>query len=200
MTTSREQFRQWLEAPEGARLEFKEARRRYDLQKLLQYCVALANEGGGHVLLGVSDHRPRKVVGTQAFSEPGRTEAGLRQRLGHRVPVEELRYDNRRVLIVHVPARLPGTAWHLDRRYLKRAGDELAPLGDAELKSMFDETGPDFSAQPCTASPARHRRREHHRSAEPAKSTHCRGLGLRRLGGTVGAGSQHHGRDRHSPE
>ena len=95
MTTSTDQFRLWLEAPEGVHLEFKEARHRYDFEKLLQYCVALANEGGGHVLLGVSDQRPRKVVGTQAFSEPGRTEAGLRQRLGHRVPVEELQYDNR---------------------------------------------------------------------------------------------------------
>ena len=151
MTTSTEQFRQWLEAPEGARLEFKEARHNYHFEKLLQYCVALANEGGGHVLLGVSDRRPRTVVGTQAFLQPGRTEAGLRQRLGHRIPVEELRYDNQRVLIVHVPARLPGTAWNLDGRYLKRAGDELASLGDAELKSMFDETGPDFSAQPCAA-------------------------------------------------
>ena len=53
MTTSREQFRQWLEAPEGARLEFKEARRKYDLKKLFQYCVALANEGGGQILFGV---------------------------------------------------------------------------------------------------------------------------------------------------
>ena len=52
---------------------------------------------------------------------------------------------------MHVPARLPGTAWHLDGRYLKRAGDELASLGDAELKSIFDETGPDFSAQRCAA-------------------------------------------------
>ena len=151
MTTSREQFRQWLEAPEGARLEFKEARHSYHFEKLLQYCVALANEGGGQILLGVSDRRPRSIVGTRAFPEPGRTEAGLRQQLGHRIPVEEFHCGNQRVLIVHVPARLPGTAWHLDGRYLKRAGDELAPLGDAELRSMFDEAGPDFSAQPCAA-------------------------------------------------
>ena len=29
MTTSKAQFRQWLKAPEGARLEFKEARNNY---------------------------------------------------------------------------------------------------------------------------------------------------------------------------
>ena len=61
MTTSREQLRQWLEAPEGARLEFKEARRNYHFEKLLRYCVALANEGGGQILLGVSDRA--QVIG-----------------------------------------------------------------------------------------------------------------------------------------
>ena len=63
-------------------------------------------------------------------------------------------HRGRRVLIAHVPARLPGTAWHVDGRYLKRAGDDLAPLGDAELRAIFAETGPDFSAEPCAASVA----------------------------------------------
>ena len=76
MTTSREQFRQWLEAPEGARLEFKEARHSFHFEKLLQYCVALANEGGGQILLGVSDRRPRTIVGTRAFPEPGLRKPG----------------------------------------------------------------------------------------------------------------------------
>jgi ATP-dependent DNA helicase RecG len=151
MRTTPEQLQQWLTEPEGARLEFKEAKSRYDFEKLLQYCVALANEGGGKIVLGVTDRRPRTVVGTAAFDEPGRTEAGLHQRLMHRIPVEELRLPEGRVLVVHVPARLPGTAWQIDGRYLKRAGDDVASLGDAELKTIFAESGPDFSAQVCPA-------------------------------------------------
>lgn len=54
-----------------------------------------------------------------------------------------------RVVIVHVPPRLPGTAWEIDGRYFKRAGDDLAALSGQELRDMFAETGPDFSAQPC---------------------------------------------------
>lgn len=107
--------------------------------------------GGGKIILGVTDRRPRKVVGTAAFDEPGRTEAGLHQRLTHRIPVEEMKLSEGRVLVVHVPGRLPGTAWHIDGRYLKRAGDDLATLGDAELRAIFAETGPDFSAQVCPA-------------------------------------------------
>ncbi len=29
----------------------------------VKYCVALANEGGGHFILGVTDKRPRKIIG-----------------------------------------------------------------------------------------------------------------------------------------
>lgn len=151
MATTREQLQQWLDEPEGVRLEFKEAKQNYHFEKLLDYCVALANEGGGKIILGVTDRRPRAIVGTRAFAEPGRTEAGIHDRLGHRVPVEELRTTEGRVLIVHVPCRLPGTAWDIEGRYLKRAGDEVAPLGAAELRAIFAETGPDFSAEICGA-------------------------------------------------
>lgn len=71
MTTAAD-FKSILEAAEGSRLEFKEAKNRYDFDELLHYCVALANEGGGKIVLGVTDKRPRHVVGTQAFLEPGR--------------------------------------------------------------------------------------------------------------------------------
>ena len=129
--------------------EFKEAKANYHFDKLLPYCVALANEGGGKVVLGATDKRPRKIVGTSAFHEPERTEAGIYQRLHRRVPVEVLQTPEGRVLVFHVPGRLPGNPWHLDGRYLKRAGDEQAALSEDELRAIFAETGPDFSAEPC---------------------------------------------------
>ncbi len=147
--TSREEVDRWLAEPEGTNLEFKEAKNRYDFEKLVEYVVGLANEGGGTILLGVSDLRPRRVVGTAAFAEPGRTEAGLHQRLGHRVPVEEFTHPDGRVLLVHVPSRLRGTAWQIDGRYLKRAGDDLTALSADELRAIFAETGPDYSAETC---------------------------------------------------
>jgi ATP-dependent DNA helicase RecG len=62
-----------------------------------------------------------------------------------------LKLPEGRVLVVHVPNRLPGTAWQIDGRYLKRAGDDGVSLGDAELKAIFAGTGPDLSAQVCPA-------------------------------------------------
>ena len=116
---------------------------------MAKYCVALANEGGGKVILGVTDKRPRRIVGTPAFPEPERTEAGIYQRLHRRVRLEELHTLEGRVVIIHVPSRLPGNPWHLDGKYLKRAGDEQAPLSEDELRAIFAETGPDFSAEVC---------------------------------------------------
>ena len=95
MRTTPEQIQQWL--PEGTRLEFKEAKPRYDLGKPLECRVALANEGGRKIVLGVAYRRPRRVVATAAFDEPGRTDAGLNQCLLHYIPVKELSLHEVRV-------------------------------------------------------------------------------------------------------
>ncbi len=61
MFTTVEQFRSWLEGHEDEHLEFKEAKEHFDFEKLVKYCCALANEGGGKVILGVTDKKPRNV-------------------------------------------------------------------------------------------------------------------------------------------
>jgi ATP-dependent DNA helicase RecG len=138
-----------LEGPEGSRVEFKSASGGFEFENLAKYCVALANEGGGTIVLGVTDERPRRVIGTRAFKEPGRTEAGLYERLGHRIPINEYHHEGKRVLIVRVPARLPGTAWHYNGSFLMRAGDAMVPMSDEQLRRIHNETGPDFSAEIC---------------------------------------------------
>ena len=147
--TTHDEFIAYLGAAEGPRVEFKSATGGFHFDELVKYCVALANAGGGVVVLGVTDKRPRQVVGTQAFSEPGRTEAGLFDQLRRHIPVEEYVHEGKRVLIVHVPARLPGTAWQHRGSFWMRAGDALLPMSDEQLRRIHQETGPDFSAEPC---------------------------------------------------
>ncbi|MBI3325239.1 MAG: putative DNA binding domain-containing protein [Nitrospinae bacterium] len=147
--TSSENFQAFLDSPEGSRIEFKTASGGFHFENLVKYCVALANEGGGAILLGVTDKRPRVIVGTRAFAEPGRTEAGLFERLRQQIPLEEYRHDGKRVLIVHVPAHLPGSAWQYKGSYWMRAGDALVPMTDEHLRRIHEETGPDFSAEIC---------------------------------------------------
>jgi len=143
------EFLDLLDRPEGRGVEFKAAAGGFHFEKLVKYCVAIANEGGGIIVLGVTDKRPRQVVGTNAFTEPGRTEAGFFEQIRQRIVVEERRHDGKRVVLVRVPPRIPGTAWQYKGSFWMRAGDALVPMSDDQLRRIHEETGPDFSAEIC---------------------------------------------------
>ena len=103
------QLQRWLGECEDEHLEFKEAGTQFDRDKLTRYCVALANEGGGHIVLGVTDKRPRQVRGTKAFQDL----SGLMEDQSHRVHLRihatELIHPDGRVVVVTIPSRPIGT-------------------------------------------------------------------------------------------
>jgi ATP-dependent DNA helicase RecG len=139
-----------LETPsETEHIEFKEAKQRFDFEKLVAYCVALANEGGGVMVLGVTDRRPRRVVGTEAFETPARTVAGIFERLNIKVEWQELAHPDGRVLVFEVPSRPVATPLHYEGRYWMRAGEELVPMTPDQLKRIIVEGQPDFVNQPA---------------------------------------------------
>jgi ATP-dependent DNA helicase RecG len=147
--TSLKEFERWLSRPEGENLEFKEARNQFNKDKdLPDYCAALANEGGGKLVLGVSNER--NVVGTKAFLGTHKTLSNdILARLGIRVDVEELRHSNGRVLIFHVPSRSIGAPVRSTGkyRYPMRAGESLVEMDEGTLKKILNETDPDFSSK-----------------------------------------------------
>lgn len=145
MPTTTEQIDLWRKSPsEHQRLEFKEAKTQLDNRKLHEYCVAIANEGGGLLILGVADKPPRPVVGTAAFNDPVAMAAKLFHAIGFRVDIEEVAHPDGRVLVFHIPSRPRGTAYHLDGAYLMRSGEELAPMSEDQLRRIFAEGGPDW--------------------------------------------------------
>lgn len=92
---------------------------------------------------------PRRVVGTQAFKNLERTKAGLTERLHLRIEIEEIDHNGLRILIFHVPSRPIGMPIHYKGAYWMRSGDALVPMLPDQLKRIFDEAGPDFSAEIC---------------------------------------------------
>ncbi|MDR0852833.1 MAG: putative DNA binding domain-containing protein [Clostridiales Family XIII bacterium] len=138
-----------LEAPEGEHYEFKEAKTRYDFDKLVKYACALSNSGGGKIVLGVTDKRPRQVVGSQAFTQPERTRKGLIERLHIRIDFQSYKYEGKRVLVFEVasrpigfPIQAGGIAWWRD-------GDDLVPMPEHIKHKIYEESGHDFSADIC---------------------------------------------------
>jgi ATP-dependent DNA helicase RecG len=101
----------WRNCPtETQNLEFKEAGNQYDTRKLCRYCVAIANEGGGHLVLGISDKPPRTVVGSLAFPDTQDIAEKLFHWVGFRVDVEVVTHPQGRVVVFSIPGRPKGTA------------------------------------------------------------------------------------------
>lgn len=143
---------EWILEKEGESLEFKTAKNRFDFEELTNYCVALANEGGGRIVLGVTDRRPRKIVGTRAFAQPERTRHGLCERIPLGIDFEEIRHpdceSDSRVLVFSVPSRPVGMAIQYKGRRWVRKGDSLVEMSDNRLREIHTEGGHDFSADP----------------------------------------------------
>lgn len=149
MTADLQLLQELLKASEGEHLEFKEAKSNFHFDKLLKYCAALANEGGGSIVLGVTDRHPREVVGSQAFANIERTKAGLIDKLRLRIEAQEIMHPDGRVLIFTSPAHPIGVPLGIDGAYWMRAGEDLVAMTPDMLKRIFDEAGPDFSAEVC---------------------------------------------------
>ena len=151
MTVSIDILQTWMNSKEDEHLEFKEAKKNFHFETLVKYCVALANEGGGRMILGVTDKLPRKVVGSQAFSNLERTKAGLIDRVRLRIDVEEIQHPNGRVLVFQVPSHPIGMPMQYKGAYWMRGGEVLIPMTPDLLQRIFAESGPDFSAEICTS-------------------------------------------------
>lgn len=147
---SLESLDRWLAGtPEGEHLEFKEAKQQFDTGKLFRYCVALANEGGGHLVLGVADRPPRRVVGSQAFLNTGEIKAKVLETLRFRVEITELAHPDGRVVVFEIPPRPAGTPLHYEGAYLMRTGEDLVPMSADQLRRIISEGQPDWFEQPA---------------------------------------------------
>lgn len=150
MATTLTQIDIWRSlASETQNLEFKEARNQYDTTKLCRYCVAIANEGGGHLVLGIADKPPRPVVGSQAFPDTLDIAEKLFHWVGFRVDVEDVAHPDGRVVIFSIPARPKGTAYHYEGAYLMRSGEELVPMSEDQLRKIFAEGTPSWLENPA---------------------------------------------------
>jgi ATP-dependent DNA helicase RecG len=141
----------WLVSKETEHLEFKEAKQTFSFDDVKRYVVALGNEGGGHLVLGITPKLPRLVVGSLAFRDVGELKKRLYDVFRRAFDVEELEHPTGRVVVIHIPSRPVGTPLHVDGTYLVRAGESVVPMTADRLKAIFDEAVPDFSNEATKA-------------------------------------------------
>ena len=138
-----------LLATEGENIEFKEAKTDYDFEKLVKYACAISNCGGGKIVLGVADRRPREVVGSQAFPQPERTRKGLMDRLHIHIDFQEVTHEGKRILIFDIPSRPRGLPVFSNGVAYWRDADSLVPMPPTVMRDIYNECEHDFSADIC---------------------------------------------------
>lgn len=118
---------------------------------ILGYVVALANAGGGYLVMGMEDKLPHKVVGTrQNENALGQLENDIYNALQIPVNAYEL-FDeaNLRVVVIDIPKRPIGKVLKYEDVALWRSGEELTPMPDKVLFAILQETDPDYSQAIC---------------------------------------------------
>lgn len=144
-----ETVQELLEAKEGEHVQFKEAKKQFDSREAAKCCCALANNGGGKLVFGITDKRPRSVVGSAAFDQPERTRMGLIEKLKVNIDFQLFNYEGKRVLVFDVKSRPIGMPVQYDGVAWIYEGDTLKPMPEDMRRSIYEETGGDFSGTIC---------------------------------------------------
>ena len=134
-------IKEYISLPsETNNIEFKEAKKSFDDVKLYKYCVAIANCGGGVLILGVTDKVPRVIVGTDWPSDCIKKQSQIFNQLKFRVEIQEIQVNGKRVVVFKVPSRPKGRAYEFNGAFYTRIGEELKPMTPDELSYIFAET------------------------------------------------------------
>lgn len=147
-----EEFKILLNADkENEHLEFKEARNSFSFDSgrhsICGYCVALANERGGKLILGVREGTPRIAVGTMAFRDIAELKKSIFNFWKRRVSIEEFSYEGKRVLILTIPSRPIAEPLEFKGQNLMRIDDRLESMTPDVYKKILEESVFDYSAE-----------------------------------------------------
>lgn len=103
------------------------------------------------LVFGITDKRPRHVVGSNAFEQPERTRSDLIEKLKVMVDFRLYEYEGKRVLVFEVAGRPLGLPVQVDGVAWWYSGDSLIPMPEDIRRKIYAETGIDFSATVCDA-------------------------------------------------
>lgn len=147
---------------ENENLEFKEAsgqmsilgkdEKKTNKKSVYGYCVAIGNEGGGKLVLGVTNKidskiGTRRIVGTNAIMNLQKTEEEIYEVLNRKIQIEEIATEEGKVQVVHIPPHPTGEAFKFYGVHLMRNGEKLVEMDAGTLSKIINETKYDFSAQ-----------------------------------------------------
>ncbi|MHB8279732.1 MAG: RNA-binding domain-containing protein [Candidatus Humimicrobiaceae bacterium] len=147
---------------ENENLEFKEAKDHFSIlgdggrqrKSLLGYVVAICNEGGGNLILGIKNEinpktGSRDIVGSRALENIEDIKSQIFRKINLRIQIKEFLMDGGRVVVITIPNHPIGQPLKFHGQYLMRVGDELQDMDPNTLKNILNEQLEDFSKEFC---------------------------------------------------
>ena len=118
------------------------------------YVVAIGNEGGGYLILGVKNKinpktGSRDIVGSRALENIEDTKSQIFRKINLRIQIKEFLMDGGRVVVITIPNHPIGQPLKFHGQYLMRVGDELQDMDPNTLKNILNEQLGDFSKEFC---------------------------------------------------
>lgn len=155
---------------ENETVEFKEANKDYDKDKIGRYFSALSNEANlknlqcGWLIFGVKE-KQREIIGTNY-----RDKKGL-DTLKHEIPLQttggisfveiyEVYKEDKRILMFQIPAATAGIPTGWKDQYYAREGDSLVPLSLEKLDRIRQQGSRDWSKQVVRGASIQHLNKE----------------------------------------
>ena len=141
-----------ISATEDEHTERKRGGSSFNKEKLYSYIVSIANEKGGHIILGVEDNGT--IVGVTSFQNIQTLKheilasGNISRRL--RVEIDEVTLDGKRVLIFTVPSRPQGEPISYKGSFLMRSGESLTAMNFDMIAAIREENRQDYSAEIVT--------------------------------------------------
>lgn len=155
---------------ENETVEFKEANKDYDKDKIGRYFSALSNEANlknlqcGWLIFGVKE-KQREIVGTNYREKKGldtlKHEISLQTTGGISfVEIYEVYKEDKRILMFQIPAATAGIPTGWKDQYYAREGDSLVPLSLEKLDRIRQQGSRDWSKQVVRGASIQHLNKE----------------------------------------
>jgi len=125
---------------ENEHVEFKQSL--LGRTEITEYSVAIGNEGGGYLVCGVTNQKPRIItgVGSVTNDELQQIRRAVLDGGGIRIEPDIVAICDKNVLVVKIPSRLPGQLFHTKTgKYLMRSGEDLRGMTPVELSAIILE-------------------------------------------------------------
>ncbi|MCP4662531.1 MAG: hypothetical protein GY856_44615 [bacterium] len=133
-------LRHLMQADEGEHLEFKRAL--ISRKDIGEYAVGIGNQGGGWLIMGVTDALPRQIAGIPepSAADLQRIRDAVIDATGIRVDLHPLSTLEGWVLAVEIPARPRGQIFSTKAgKYLMRSGEGLRGMTLTEIEAIRNE-------------------------------------------------------------